>query len=136
MIYGMSVGGNFRPNRLLVRPVLVVLGSLLDPFRQQGNLFFAQRFAFALGRHAFLVSIGQGNPEENFAVFGVARNDSRISVQIAGRAFEGVKTQPGFPVFLIGTMTGHALVGDQGLDLAIEIDFTKYATSQDEKKQD
>jgi len=33
-------------------------------------------------------------------------------------------------------MTGHALVGDQGLDLTIEIDFTKYATSQDEKKQD
>ena len=122
-------------NRLLVGPMLVVLGSLIDPLRKQGNLFFGQGFAFPFGRHQFLISFGQSNPKQHLAVFGFTWNNGRIPVQITGRSFESVKSQSGLSVLLVRAMTGHALVGNQGLDLAIEINFCETRTRQTERKQ-
>jgi hypothetical protein len=114
--------------------MLVVLGALLDPLGQQSDFLATQTFPFAFGWHHFLVSLGQGDSEKNFAGFGIAWNNGGVSVQVTSGALEDVQSKFCLALPLVRSVTGKASVGEQGFDIPIEIYLSVHLLGKEKTK--
>ena len=57
-----------------------------------------------------------------FALRCVSRNDDRLPILDAKRAFAGIEMEPGLAGLLVGAVALEAIVGKDGADFAGEID--------------
>src|SRR5437762_12054690 len=80
-------------------------------------------FAGISRRHADGRNIGCGAPHD-LALFGIARHDGEASLGKgdACAAFD-IEAQLRFPVGSVRAVAGETLVGEEGSDVAVELDF-------------
>ena len=101
-------------------PVACPLGALLDPFAYGGDLRLGERGPGLTGRHA---SGGRGaDAGEETALRGVAGGDDAIGSAVGEQALFGIEAEVRHAVLVVGTVTGEAVVGQDGAHVAIEID--------------
>ena len=103
-------------------PMSLVLGSLIDPFAQNSLLFLRQRLPAVDWRHMVVVTDGQEDPVDQFAVLGIPLDDRGIP-RLGG--LEGslcqVETQTALPFLFIGAVTVKAGIRQDGSNVAIEL---------------
>ena len=103
-------------------PVALPIRSFRDPTAQRINLRGRQRFAAFRRRH-HVVFVLRGKARDQFALFRVAGHDGQVArFKRLERVVFPVESEFGFALLLIRTMAGKTLVGQNGPDVAVEID--------------
>ena len=99
---GSLHGRQRRARGLHIRPVLGVLGALLDPAREQIDLARRELLAAARRRHPLIV-VGRGDPLDHGAFRRLARHDRCVAAQIGHRVGLATSSRkpsvPPFPLF-------------------------------------
>src|SRR5262249_22030318 len=102
-------------------PMQRPFGALVDPLCQELNLFRFQFFSTLRWRHDLLGPV-RCDPLYHFALFEIPGNDGMSSAsKLAERTFFGIQTKLGLSLLGVRTMAGEAIVGQNGEDLAAEI---------------
>lgn len=97
------------------------LGAFIDPAAHQLDLFLVERSIEKWRRHP-LGLVGCANPLVKFATRRLSWRQNLVAASIGEHALFGVEPQISHALFFIGTMAGKTVVGENGADLAIEID--------------
>lgn len=102
-------------------PVFVVGCAFLDPAVEEVLLGVVEaEFGFE-GRHD-LVSIVGADEVVEVALLEVAGGDAGVAAEVGDGVFAGIETEVGFLIFGVGTVAFEAAVGDDGADVAVEVD--------------
>jgi len=96
---------------------------LFDPATNERNLACTELSPLGLGRRHDLVRIIVSNPCEQFAFPWFSGNDGGVTAQVRDRSFAEVKPQVRLALLLIRSVAEEALVGEDGPDIAIELNF-------------
>ena len=99
----------------------LVRRSLADPFFQKMDLLGSQRLVRLRRRHHF-VGIRRANPSNQFALFGLSRNDGSALVGGSEQPFAGIEPQVGLAFVAIGPVTEETVVRKDGADIAVKRD--------------
>ena len=95
---------------------------MLHPLFEQRNLGSRERLAFA-GRRHDLGRLGRADPGDKLALFRLAGHDGDIAAfEFAERSLPDIEAQAGLALLLIWTMAGETVFGEQGQNLAVEVD--------------
>lgn len=70
-----------------------------------------------------LIGIRIENAGDDFRGIGLSWFDGDFEFASFGRPFIGVETEVGFAVFFVWAVAMEALIGEDGADIAVEIDF-------------
>jgi hypothetical protein len=104
-------------------PVFLVLGALLDPAADEGALGVVEGLVGIRRRHD-VVGICGGDATPEFAGIGVTGFESDATVLVGGEgAFGGIETETGLAMLGVKAVAGEALVGEEGADVAVELDW-------------
>src|SRR5262245_26921349 len=99
-----------------VRPVGFPVGALVDPAANQIHLAAGQTDPGSRRGHPAGV-VRRADSLKHPAPGAIARYDDTVG------AFLGIESQTCLPLLLVRSVTGEALVGEQGPDVAAEIDL-------------
>ena len=106
--------------------MLGVWGAGFDPPLQKFDFLGGQFSTFAFGGHSIIFVVGDDTFDQ-FTLGDVAWKDCKEVVVIGGGAFSCIESKAplGFHAslacVLVGTMTSEALIGQDGADVACEI---------------
>ena len=95
--------------------------ALLDPLPDGGDLGIRQGYASLRRRHSRGWA-GGADAGEEAAFRRVAGHDNLITAPIGEEPVFGIEPQVGHAAFVVGAVTGEAVVGENGAHVAIEID--------------
>lgn len=115
---GPGNGWNLWSSGCFQGPVLAPGCALLDPLFQDLDLFRCQR-SVVLWRWHDLVEIIGCDAAEEFAVFNISRR------QCCQGSLLRVHAKIGRPFFFVGAVAGEAVVGQDRLHIASEVDFAE-----------
>ena len=102
--------------------MFLVCGAFVDPLLEEIYFFGGEGFVHFDGGHA-LVDVFVGDALDEEAGVGVAGDDGGMTFWIEFRCLgETVEAEVGFTGGDVGAVTAEAVVGNDGADLAIEID--------------
>ena len=104
-------------------PVGLVSGALGDPRFEDGLFLFPERAAEFRGRHQVVGIVGV-DPLDQLAGTRVARDDRLpAAFEYHGGTLEGIEAQTGLTALVgVGAVAGETAVGEDGADVAVEID--------------
>ncbi len=120
-LYRGSAFGKVWPNGLDIRPMTLPGCSLFDPGLDKRCLLRSKGFPCRFRRH-LLFGIGRNDSPVEFAGMGVLGYDYSDILLISKKALLGVEPEVGFALVLVGTVARIAVLGQNGPDVAIEID--------------
>lgn len=105
-------------------PVGLVFGSLFDPAFEDGAFGIGER-TVEFGWWHDLIGIMAVHASDHCAFADVAGDDGAVAAfEFCGCAFEGIEAEAGFAAFVgVGSVAGEAAVGENGADVAVEVDF-------------
>ncbi len=109
------------PGRLDIRPVALPRGALLDPQLEQRDLPRRQRLAGRRRGHAPL-RVLLGDALVQLALVQLAGDDGAFLGAVAEEPGLRVEAEVGLALVLVGAVTLEAVVGQDRLDVAVEID--------------
>jgi hypothetical protein len=104
-----------------VGPVFAPGGALFDPLGEEGDLGWGDDFVEFRWRHD-LVGVGGEDALEEGAFFGVTGDDGDGAVVVGFGGGFVVEAEAGFAFGFVGTVTEEAVFGEDGADLAAEVD--------------
>ena len=107
-----------------------VFRTFLDPLFERVLLLSRKAIGRVEGRHVIIFIVGE-DPVDQFALFGLARNDGRGFS--TGSSLEGVETKAGFAFFLIEAVTEKAVLREDGTDVAVVADLSSSGERQGEE---
>lgn len=97
-------------------------GAFVDPAFEGGDFGGSETGDFRVGRgHHFFVVVAD-DAEDEFTVGALAGDDHGGAVFRAEGAFLGVEAELGLAAFFVGAVAMVALVREDGLDVATEVD--------------
>ncbi len=97
--------------------------SLLDPVPQQDHLIGGEAHSVLFGRHP-LGLIGRGDAAIQLALLRLAGDEGSTTAQVSESPGLGVQAQVRLAASLVGPVTGEASVGQDGPDVAVELNRT------------
>ena len=121
---------DFGAGEFLIGPMFFVFRTFLDPLFERVLLLSRQAISRVEGRHVIIFIVGE-DPVDQFALFGLARNDGRGFS--TGSSLEGVETKAGFAFFLIEAVTEKAVLREDGTDVAVVADLSSSGERQGEE---
>lgn len=98
-----------------------VLGSLFNPATNESDLLGRERLVAGSGGHAFVL-FGRDDAPKEFALVGGAWFHNTGQVFFAEQACLGIEAQVGFSFVVVRSVAEDAIVGQDGPDIAIELD--------------
>ncbi len=113
-------------------PVRVVGSAGVDPALKPLDLRGREPAEFGRGRRHDFVVVRALEPQQQFAFRAAAGDDDRNSVPHPRGSLAGVETQLRLAAGLVGTVAREALVGEDGADVAVEVDRRRGAGGRDE----
>ena len=112
----------FRALRFGEGPVSLILRAFLDPAAEQRGLM-RRDFLPGLGRRHQLVGIVAQDAFEQFALRDLPRDDGEVAgLRRLDRILRSVEAQLPFPFLVVGSVAGEAFVGENWLDVPVEVD--------------
>jgi hypothetical protein len=102
-------------------PVFIPGGARLDPAADQGDLGFREVLARLGGRHVIVLVRG-GQTLEEIALVRFAGDNKGFAFGRLEGAVLGVDAVLGFALLVVGAVASEALLGEDGADVAGEID--------------
>ena len=118
VLYGRKVG----LDRPLKCPVVAKLRTLTHPFTQQCDLFEVEPL-FRILRHDFKRIVGL-NSSNQFTLIRFTRyNGADAVLMVAQGRFAKIQSKPRLAARRVRTVTGKAMVGQNRLNVTIEIDL-------------
>ncbi len=104
-------------------PVAFILGALLDPAAEDGNLLVGEVGLLAGRRRHVLVGVFGRDALDQRALVGFAGNDRRVAAEVGRGAFAIVEPKIGFAVLGIGAVAVEAVARKDRTDVLVEADL-------------
>ena len=109
-------------------------GSFVDPLSKKVFLGLGEGILFFERGHVVIVVVCQGNPLDEEGVGSVARDEGFARFTTLEGEFPLIEPKSGFYRSFIGSMTGVAVVREDGLNLGGEINLTEGGKAECKKK--
>ena len=128
--------GHADPCDGLEGPVPLIGSALFDPAAEEGHFGFGEGSALGFGRRHELGGVLMPDPGEELTLIGLAGNDGGISPEVGEGLSPQVEAQVCLPFLLVRPVAEKAFVGENGTDVAIELDVLRGGRGgeQDEKQ--